>query len=98
MGAWRGDLNDIRSSDEKNGGRRRSKNSCKGFREFIASMKIEEIRFQDKQWTWANNWEDEGYIEVRLDRFFGAPIWFWRMAIPLCHMFHDKHPITAYLF
>lgn len=28
------------------------------------------------QWTWANNWGDEGYIEARLDRFFGAPLWF----------------------
>lgn len=36
---------------------------------------MEDIGFQGKQLTWANNWEDEGYIRVRLDRFFGASNW-----------------------
>lgn len=39
-------------------------------------MEMEELRFQGKLGTWANNWEDEGYIEARLDRFFGSPLWF----------------------
>lgn len=36
---------------------------------------MEDITFQGREWTWANNWEDEGYIEVRLDHFFGAAQW-----------------------
>lgn len=28
-----------------------------------------------QQWTWTNNWKEEGYIEARLDRFFGASQW-----------------------
>lgn len=38
-------------------------------------MDIEEVSFQGSNWTWANNWAEEGYIEVRLDRFFGAAQW-----------------------
>lgn len=34
-----------------------------------------EILFKDRKWTWANNRQDEGFIEERLDRFFGATEW-----------------------
>lgn len=37
---------------------------------------MEEVGFQGKPWTWANNWEDEGYIEAHLDIFFGSSHWF----------------------
>lgn len=33
---------------------------------------MEEAGFQRKPCTWANNWDDENYIEVRLHRFFGS--------------------------
>lgn len=36
---------------------------------------MEEIQYQGSQWTWANNWTDEGFIEARLDRFFGSSQW-----------------------
>lgn len=49
--------------------------SCKGFRDFIERIGIEEIPFQDREGTWANTWEEEGYIETILDRFFGAAQW-----------------------
>lgn len=41
-------------------------------RELIEKMEIEEIAFYGREWTWANNWNEEGFIEVRLDRFFGS--------------------------
>lgn len=41
--------------------------SCKGFREFIEKMTIEEIEYHGQQWTWANNWKVKGYIEAKLD-------------------------------
>lgn len=68
-------MNDIRNPEEKTGGRIRSVVSCKGFREFIEQMNMEELEFKGRQWTWANNWQNEGYIEARLDRFFGASLW-----------------------
>lgn len=38
-------------------------------------MNAEEIDYQKRKWTWANNWQEEGYIEVRQDRFFGGSQW-----------------------
>lgn len=36
---------------------------------------MEEVGFQGRSWTWANNWQEECYIEARLDRVFGATQW-----------------------
>lgn len=33
---------------------------------------MEEIGYISRQGTWANNWIDESYIEVKLDMFFGV--------------------------
>lgn len=71
-GIMEGDFNDIRNANEKLGGRKRSDGSCKCFQNFVERMDMVEIYFQGRSWTWANIWEHEGYIEVRLDRFFGA--------------------------
>lgn len=38
-------------------------------------MNMEEIGYIGRQGTWANNWREEGYIETRLDWFFGAGQW-----------------------
>lgn len=70
-----GDLNYIQSADEKKEGRVRTESSHKGFKEFIEKMEIVEIAFQGRQCIWANNWENESYIEVRLGQFFGASQW-----------------------
>lgn len=67
-----GDLNDICRVGEKKGGRDRTESSYKGFKEFIERMEMVEVAFQGRQYIWANNWEDKGYIEARLDRFFGV--------------------------
>lgn len=66
-----GDLNDIRNPQEKKGGRTWSEASCQGFRDFIRRMDMEEIQYQGSQWTWANNWTNEG---LKLDwiGFLGA--------------------------
>lgn len=70
-----GDLNDIRQPGEKLEGRPRSEASCRVFNEFVEKMNMEELKVRGRQWTWANNWHDEGFIEARLDRFFGASLW-----------------------
>lgn len=69
------DLNDIRKSEKKSGRgeRRRTEGSCRQFRSFIDNMEMGEINFKGRQWTWANNRENESYVEKRLDRFFASP-------------------------
>lgn len=41
----------------------------------IEKLEMEKIAFYGRDCIWANNWEDEGFIEVRLDRFFGSAQW-----------------------
>lgn len=71
----RGDLNEIKNHDEKNGGNRRSEGSFIDFMSFISKMGMGDIRFQGSTFTWANNREREGYIQERVDRFFGSVEW-----------------------
>lgn len=71
----RGDFNDIRCPKKKSGGRFRSESSCKGFLDFIRDMNMVEVEYQGRKWTWANNWQDERFIEAKLDRFFRALPW-----------------------
>lgn len=52
-----GDFNDSRHPEEKKSGRIRLEFSCQSFREFIDNMGMEEITFQEKEWTFANNWD-----------------------------------------
>lgn len=70
-----GDFNDIRNQEEKRGGRRRLDSSFRTFNSFINRMEIEEINSVGRVYTWANNREEEGYVEEKLDRFFGAACW-----------------------
>lgn len=41
-------------------------------------MRIEEIKSVGILYTWANNREGKGYVEEKLDRFFGAASWISR--------------------
>lgn len=50
-----GDLNDIKSQEEKKGGRVRSKSSFTDFRDFIANMEMSDIKFRGDAYTWVNN-------------------------------------------
>lgn len=43
-------------------------------------MKMTELNYKDRMWTWANNREQEGFVEERLDRFFVSLDWI--MAYP----------------
>lgn len=76
----RGDLNDIRRPEEKRGGRRRTAGSCQQFRDFIATMDMEEINFKGRTWTWVNNRAIEGFVEERLNRFFASLDWLLEFA------------------
>lgn len=39
-------------------------------------MEIAELTFKGRMWAWANNCEDEGFVEERFDRFFAFFEWF----------------------
>lgn len=47
---------------EKLRGRRIQDNSFMSFRNFIAKMKIGEVKFREDTFTWENNRENEGFI------------------------------------
>lgn len=36
---------------------------------------MEEVSFKGRRWIWANNRMEEGFIEERLDMFFGSKDW-----------------------
>lgn len=72
---YRGGFNEIDALEDKQGGNRRGENSFSFFRSFIRDIEMEEIRFKGRRWTWANNRQGEGFIEERLDMFFGSESW-----------------------
>lgn len=69
------DFYDIRDNNEKKGERRREESSFLDFWTFITEMQMGEIKFRGEPFTWANNREVEGFIQERLDRFFGSSDW-----------------------
>lgn len=44
----RGDFNDVRTLEEKRGGRLRTKSSLKGFNDFVTKMGMVEIQFKGR--------------------------------------------------
>lgn len=50
-----GDLNNIKSQEEKEGGRVRSESKFTDFRDFIADMEMGDIKFRRDAYTWVNN-------------------------------------------
>lgn len=45
------------------------------FRNFIVDMNMGEIKSRGESYTWTNNREGEGFIQEKLDRFFGFVDW-----------------------
>lgn len=62
----------------KTRGRKRLEGSFQNFRNFIAEMNMGEVKFRDNPFTWANNHANEGFIQERLDKFFGSMQWMLR--------------------
>lgn len=66
-----GDFNEIVSQEDKQGGKRKGKGLFNPVRALIREMEIREVAFRGRRWTWENNRQGEGFIEQRLDMFFG---------------------------
>ncbi|XP_071902764.1 uncharacterized protein [Coffea arabica] len=79
-----GDFNDIRSGEEKWGGRRRHESSFKEFNRFIKENELVDLGFEGKPWTWCNQWEGEGKVKERLDRFLASVKWYQRFDRARC--------------
>lgn len=80
-----GDLNDLRHPDEKQGGRSRTEGSCLHFRGFIDALNMFEIKYPGRHWTWANNRENKGFVEERLDRFLASSDWIFEFPHATVH-------------
>lgn len=70
-----GYFNEIICQEDKYGGKRRPDSSFVPFRTFIREMEMEDVTFRGRRWTWANNRQKEGFIDERLDFFFGSTDW-----------------------
>lgn len=70
-----GDFNEIMGPVDKNGRNKRRENSFNPFRTFIRDMEMGIVSDRGRRWTWANNRHGEGFIEGRLDMFFGSAEW-----------------------
>lgn len=82
-----GDFNDIREHEENEGENRRQESSFWSFRNFIADLKIGEVKFRGEFFTWVNNRENEGFIQESLDRFFGSVEWIIQFkTAEVCHI------------
>lgn len=78
---------EIKEKIEKRGGRLRSKASFRMFKDFIKGMRMAEIKYIGKGWTWANNREGEGFVEEKIDRFFW-PSPEWTLQYPNAKVHH----------
>lgn len=70
-----GDLNDIKSKEEKKEGKQRNDLSFLPFRNFLAEIEMKDIMFRGDPFIWANNREGKGFIQERLDKFCGSNEW-----------------------
>lgn len=63
-----GDFNEILFQTEQRGGNPRSFNQMEGFRECLGDCGLEDLGFTGYPFTWDNKQDQEGNIQVRLDR------------------------------
>lgn len=48
-------------------------------------MNIAEVSYRGRDWTRANNWVGEGFVEERLDKFFASPEWHYLFPKTVVH-------------
>ncbi|KAH7863457.1 hypothetical protein Vadar_017734 [Vaccinium darrowii] len=70
-----GDMNNIVSTDEKQGGVLPVQSNLRDFQDFINTCHLLDLGFSGYPFTWRNNREGEGFIQERLDRVLVSPSW-----------------------
>ncbi|KAA3476340.1 reverse transcriptase [Gossypium australe] len=92
-----GDFNEITSSDEKKGGRRRSNRQMIDFRSTLKDCNLEDLGFKGRWFTWERGRQKSTNIRERLDRGVATITWidlFPRYQVNhLSHSFSDHCPI-----
>lgn len=85
-----GDLNDIKSNEEKWGGRIREDWTFVDFKKMIDDNELQDIGFRGDPWTWTNKWFGIGEIKQRLDRGLGTVEWTRQFESAICHHIHKE--------
>lgn len=67
-----GGFNEIINKEDKVWGNMRGASFFRHFKAFISEMEMGQIVHKRRRWTWENNRKWEGFIEKRLDMFFGS--------------------------
>lgn len=57
---------------KRRGGKERHDSSFQDFRDFVVDMEMGDIKFTGNTYTWTNNKKGVGFIQERLDRFYGS--------------------------
>ncbi|KAA3470172.1 reverse transcriptase [Gossypium australe] len=70
-GGWivGGEFNAILNDAEKEGGRRKPRNSMNDFNKFLEELSLVDIKTRAGWFTWSNNRDGSGLVKERLDRF-----------------------------
>ncbi|XP_070668773.1 uncharacterized protein [Malus domestica] len=69
-----GDLNDVLSDSEKEGGNVRTVASIRTFRNFVAQAQLLDLGFEGYPYTWRNR-REEGFIQERIDCALASKKW-----------------------
>ncbi|CAL1368787.1 unnamed protein product [Linum trigynum] len=70
-----GDFNQVRSTDEKSGGRCAHEPEMNHFGDCLTDIGLQDLGFHGYPYTWENRRHTNGFIEERLDRFVANDSW-----------------------
>ncbi|CAL1405446.1 unnamed protein product [Linum trigynum] len=70
-----GDLNQVLTEAEKEGGNRPSVTEMWLFNDCLLDRGVQDLGFQGYKYTWDNSRGQGGFIEERMDRFVGSDAW-----------------------
>ncbi|KAA3478112.1 reverse transcriptase [Gossypium australe] len=87
-----GDFNEITSSDEKKGGRRRSNRQMIDFRSTLEDCNLEDLGFKGRWFTWERGRQKSTNIRERLDR--GVATITWIDLFPHYQVNHLSHSFS----
>ncbi|XP_071933655.1 uncharacterized protein [Coffea arabica] len=79
-----GDFNDLKSDEEKWGGRERAEGSFTDFNCFIRENNLMDLEYQGVPWTWSSSWEGDREVKERLDRCLCSTEWMQRYEKARC--------------
>lgn len=82
-----GDLNEVASVWEKEGGEECRRSRIEQFQQLISDCDLIDLEFKGPEFTWSNNPGGSADIRERLDRALASIS--WRLMFPLAQVFHE---------